>query len=193
LFHPAFEIRSSVWVIMSSINTSNIIFGDNIIPGKNRIYYSHRSELGGIIGGLYYIITLCNKYQINKVKTIVSCDGQETIDKANQDYLKPTMFISHFDLISTLYHIIHLMPGEVCFSHIKGYQDKRVNSVSIMKELNVIADIRVKVVLYEFIVSVGNISKLQSNREIISGIKVNVKFLSSNIVLNFKKRNYPEC
>ena len=69
----------------------------------------------------------------------------------------------------------------------KGHQDKGVRSLSLTKALNVIADVRAKVALYEYIISAGSEIKLQSNKAIIGGVKINSKLLPTNIVSNLRQ------
>ena len=98
------------------------MFGDNIIPGNQNTHYSHRSELGGIIGGLHHILNTCDKFEIANVRIKAYCDGQEAINKADRAHFKPTTSISHFDLVTTLHFITKSILGVVEFPRMKGHQ-----------------------------------------------------------------------
>ena len=154
-YHPEKQIGTSSWVVTSINDTSKRIFGSNIVPGDSIHHCSHRSELCGIIGAVYHMKTLCNKYNISQGRIELRCDGLEACRVAQRHNYTPTTTISHFDMSSTLHILIAQSPCQWTFNHVKGHQDdhKDIISLDIWGQLNVIADAHAKMTLWEYIIN----------------------------------------
>ena len=178
-FHPDLQVGASVWVITSSEDEMIQVYRDNAMPGQNEMQYSHGSQLGEISGALTHINKLCNKFGLNSVKIEVRCNREEAIKKVQRSHCKPVTSISHFDLVTALHSIMHSTPGEAEFGHVSGYQDDNKTELINDKKLNVIADIRAKVALWECAVS------NRQNMENIGNKKISCRINSTNMLPNY--------
>ena len=81
-------------MIISSENNKIQIYRDNVILGMKEIHCSYQSELGGLIGGLAYIIELCNKFGITKFEIDIEYNEVEVIQQVRRAHFKPVTSIS---------------------------------------------------------------------------------------------------
>ena len=53
-YSPLVKVRVAVWVIRVWNDQENYIFSTNVTPREKEIQYSHQSELGRLVGALFY-------------------------------------------------------------------------------------------------------------------------------------------
>ena len=76
----------------------------------------------------------------------------EATKKAKRAHYKPVTSILHFNLITTLHSAINSLKGNFELSYVCKHQNNQ-NKESMLKEkLNAIANTRVKVALWEYVV-----------------------------------------
>ena len=71
----------------------------------------------------------------------MSYNGIEAIKIAYRSSNKPTMVISHFDLATSLHHLISNNTGKKLFNYILGYKERTRDKLDIQESLNIVTDI----------------------------------------------------
>ena len=110
-----------VWVITSSINTLNHIYGDNIILGPRTVQCLYRSELGGITRRVANILQLCDKYTLDNMKINARYDGNKALQKAERFECEARTSIAYFDIVTSLYNLVKDPRINIKFAHMLGH------------------------------------------------------------------------
>jgi len=150
-YHPTFQLGTAAWVITTIHTLYSLVYRDNIIPGDSVIQYSHRSEISGIIRVVCHLKRICMKFNLQNVSVELRCDGMEALRGTETYHHNQSTNIRYFDLLSTLDRLINESPIQIIFNHVNGHRDRTSTRLTLWEELNVIADIRTKVALWELI------------------------------------------
>ena len=128
--------------------------GTNIVPGHTLDNSAHRSEIGGLLGTIMYINSICKTWSITSGSVTSGCDCLNVVRKVRQIHsLNLDLHHSCYDLFRDILHHLRLSPVKWTFIHVRGHQDKKkpFNHLSIWEQANVIADTRAKAALEEWI------------------------------------------
>ena len=187
-YHPKYESGTAAWVITSASNTKRRLYSNNVVPGEKYLQCSHRSELCGIIGAVRHITNIYTKYNIQKGKVELACDGLEACKIASRFTWKHTTTIGHFDMVSCLHEILKQSPLSWNFRHVKGHQDDitTIANIDIWGQLNMIADIHAKMALWRHIGNNEEQITIQQVSQAIPSLRTNYGGKPVNIASNLR-------
>ena len=150
----------------------------------------HRSELSGLIGAVQHINLICQQHNIQQGYIELGCDGLEAYKVATRHHFRPSCNIGHFDLASTLHRLIQNSQMTWTFRHVKGHQDDTVDiqSIDIWGRLNMVADAKAKVALWEHITEGNQPTQYTSISNALPALYTKFGQDNTMIVSNLKKR-----
>ena len=122
----------------------DFFLGVNLVPGVPSYHSAHRAELAGIIGGLTLIKLVCQVYNITSGKVTLGLDGQNAMNRAEQDESFGSM--ADWDLIKVAHFIISELPIDCNWRWIQGHQDddKSFEELDEWAKMNVVMDTTAK-------------------------------------------------
>ena len=100
------------------------IKGQNTIPGCPEEQSAFRSELGGVVGVLTVLETLCSHFDLTEGKIELGLDGESVIKKLERPYL-PSPKDPHYDMLLDCKLRLKALPIEVKLRWIEGHQDDK--------------------------------------------------------------------
>ena len=136
-FYPIQKVGSCGWIISSDDGTE-WIQGGGLIPGTADDQSAYRSELGGQVGILVFLLSLklpllpdASRYNITTV-----CDGKSALDKVgvSSDLVKAKHM--HSDMISILSQLSNEIKFTLNKEHVKAHQDVLNRPLSVKETLN---------------------------------------------------------
>ena len=189
-YHPQYKVGTSAWVITSENDTSQRIYADNIIPGDEYLQCPHRSELGGLIGAIRHITTLCNQHNITDGTVEIACDGMEAYKIASRFEWKHITNMGHYDMASCLHQLLRRSTLQWTFRHVKGHQDdnKATADIDIWGQLNMVADAYAKVALWRKIENDLLTPNMTQISKAIAPLYISYSGTKTMIASNLKKR-----
>ncbi len=129
--------------IIENEYSDSMISGQLDVPGIPSVQCSHRSELMGILGVLYFINGLCNESRLTQGCIELGCDGEGAVTTM-QEILQWNVKSSskHFDILRSIQHLMRNSPITWKFRHVKGHQDDLLTYEELDRwaQLNVEAD-----------------------------------------------------
>lgn len=133
------------WVIETQ-DRQCIVKGSIITPGQKEVQCPHRSELAGMLSGIYKVQQICKKYQTREGEVTVGCDGKGAIDALNYDHEIIKSSRKHYDIILAITNIMKESDIKWNRTHIKGHQDDlfEFHQLTRLEQLNVAADLIAK-------------------------------------------------
>ena len=124
--------------ILTDNEESFQVVGLNRIPGRSKD--SQRAELGGIIGAIVWIQTLCKHYNVNNGFIELGLDGDSAIKALERHRLHESD--ADYDMIWLIKKTLSKIPINIKFRWIKGHQTdfKHISELDIWGRLNEMAD-----------------------------------------------------
>ena len=140
-FQPRNRRGSLAWCIATK-KGKLILEGGGLIPGKKDDQGSYRSEAGGLLGPIT-VAQILEKIQPppQHYEMTIACDGESALYQSIQlDPEKVSSAIKHADLISRIQDRKKPLKGRFIPIHVKGHQDEKSSSLTILEQLNVKMD-----------------------------------------------------
>ena len=105
--------------------------------------------MAGLIGGLSHWIRIGKKYFVLNAPISSKCYGLEAVKADIIHKYAPSLNISHFDLILILHRMIKSLFTPQKNKHVKGHQDGLGHALDLCADMNTLADLKTKLVLWE--------------------------------------------
>ena len=98
-------------------------------------------------------------------------DSLEAILVVERYKYKLNLNIAHFDMIILLHKLIKSLPTRPKFNYVKGHQDTRGYRLSMQEELNILVDIKAKLVLWEALQAEKILSEINSTNRALPSVR----------------------
>ena len=175
-------VGAAAWIITSKTNQNIFIKGQCPTMGHPTSQDSHRSELFGILGGIFLLRKYILSWEQAKGRITIGCDNTSALSYAFDKYRYPVAMSSYpdFDVIQSIRSLCLDCTTYITL-HIKGHQDDYIGPFDFESTLNIMMDTdakqmrRTKIPLTNFVSLPNQLYQLSFNGQYIC------KQLQSNI------------